>query len=80
MTLLPKGLGIVCAIFLSVMTGQAQAFELLHFVEAKDQPRAIEKASGLKLTDDGTVYVTSQEKGTILKIVDGKIEAKSLIP
>ena len=80
MTLLPRGLGIVCAVFLSVLAGQAQALEILHFVEAKDQLRAIENASGLKLTDDGTVYVTSQEKGSILKIVDGKIEASSLIP
>jgi len=80
MTVAPKGLGIVFGVLLTALTGQARALEILHFVEAKDQTRTIENASGLKLADDGTVYVTSREKATILKIVDGKIEARSLVP
>ena len=75
-----RGLGIVCAVLLSILVGQAQAFEILHFIEAKDQSRVLKKASGLKLTDDGIVYVTSQENGTILEIADGKIEAHGLVP
>ncbi len=80
MTQRPKVLGIVCAVFLLVLAGQAQALEILHFIEARDQLRVMENASGLKLTDDGTVYVASQEQGAILKIVDGKIESSSLVP
>jgi len=80
MKLPPRGLGIVCAVILSILTGQAQAFEILHFIEAKDQAPVLKYASGLKLTDDGIVYVTSQENGTILKIANGRIEADGLVP
>ena len=80
MTVVPKILGIVFAVFLSSLAGQVHALEILHFIEAKDHARVMENASGLKLTDDGVIYVTSQEKGTILKIVDDNIEASSLTP
>ena len=60
--------------------GRADALEILHFIEAKDHARVVEDASGLKIADDGVVYVTSTEKGTLLKITDGKIEANSLSP
>ena len=80
MKLLPRGLQFFLLLILSSLTGQAQALEILHFIEAGDYSRIIEKASGLKITDAGVVYVSSQEKGTILKITDGKIEAHSLTP
>jgi tetratricopeptide (TPR) repeat protein/DNA-binding beta-propeller fold protein YncE len=60
--------------------GPAAALEILQFIEAKDHARVMEDAAGLKITDDGVVYVTSTEKGTLLKIVDGQIEAVSLSP
>jgi len=80
LTVLPGGLGVVFAAFLATMAGQAQGLEILHFIDARDHARVLKDASGLKLTDDGVIYVTSQEKATILKIVDGNIEASSLIP
>ena len=80
MTVLPQGLGIVFTVLLSSLANQVLALEIVHFIEAKDHARIIKNASGLKLTDDGVVYVTSQEKGTILKIVNGHIEARSLTP
>ncbi|MCP4470568.1 MAG: hypothetical protein GY815_07765, partial [Gammaproteobacteria bacterium] len=61
-------------------TGRADALEILHFIEAKDYARVMEDASGLKITDDGVIYVTSTENGTLLKITDGEVEAKSLSP
>ena len=36
--------------------------------------------NGLKISNDGTVFVSSAENGTLLKITDGKIEANSLTP
>jgi tetratricopeptide (TPR) repeat protein len=80
MTLLSRALGVVVIAFLHGLSGQAQALEMLQFIDATDHARVIADASGLKLTDDGVIYVTSQEKGTILRIVDGKIEANSLTP
>jgi len=40
----------------------------------------MKNANGVKIADDGVVYVTSAEQGTVLKIVDGKIEAIQLAP
>ena len=78
MTALPRALGIIFAVILSSLGGRAQALEILHFVEAGDYSPVMDKASGLKITDAGVVYVSSQEKGTILKITDGNIAAHSL--
>ena len=78
MTVLPRVVAFV--VFSVFLAGRAQALEILHFIEAGDHTQVFENASGLKLTDDGVVYVTSQKKGTILKIVDGNIEANSLTP
>ena len=63
-----------------VSGGQARALEMLHYIEAKDYARVLQDAKGLKITDDGVVYVTSQEKGTLLIIDAGNIEATSLSP
>jgi tetratricopeptide (TPR) repeat protein len=81
MTVLPRVVGVVVfSVFLTSLAGRAQGLEILHFIDAGDHAQVFENASGLKLTDDGVVYVTSQKKGTILKIVDGNIEASSLTP
>ncbi len=72
----------ICAVSLLLMTalGPADALEILHFIEAKDYARVMEDATGVKMADDGSVYVSSAEKGTLLKITDGRIEANSLSP
>ncbi|HEY5738687.1 MAG TPA: hypothetical protein VIW27_03120, partial [Gammaproteobacteria bacterium] len=57
-----------------------QGQDILHFIEAPEYAEVLEDARGLKLTDDGTVYVTSEQRGQLLKIVDGKIEQHSLVP
>ena len=80
MTVLPRLPIVVFAVFLASLAGQAQGLEMLHFIDARDHARVLQNASGLKITDDGVIYVTSQEKGTILKIVDGNIEASNLSP
>ncbi len=70
----------VSTVLLNAFVGPASALEILHFIEAKDQARVMKDANGIKITDDGVVYVTSEEKGTLLTITDGKIEATSLSP
>jgi len=72
--------GLVLCLLSVAFIGRADALEILHFIEAKDHARVMEDASGLKITDDGVIYVTSTEKGTLLKITDGKIEAIRLSP
>ena len=72
--------GLVFAVLSSCLTNQVQALDIVRFIEATNYNPVMEYASGLKLTDDGVIYVTSQEQGTILKITDGDIEASSLAP
>ena len=60
--------------------GPAQAIDLLQAVEAKDYQRVMGEVSGLEMADDGTVYVTSSEQATLLRVNDGNIEATSLYP
>ena len=71
---------LVVGLLLITTISTVQALEILHFVEAKDYARVMEDATGVKMTDDGIVYVSSAEKSTLLKITDGKIEASSLSP
>ena len=80
MKVLPRSLGIILTVILSSLACQVRALEILHFIEAGDHSRVMENASGLRITDEGVVYVSSQEKGAILKITDGHIEAYSLTP
>ena len=80
MATLSKIPGLGLAVFLASLAGQVDALEMLHFIEAKDHADVLEEATGLKITDAGVVYVTSEEKGTLLKIVDGKIEVIKLYP
>ena len=70
----------VFCLLLIATVSRVDAVEIIHFVESKDYARVMGDATGLKMADDGTVYVTSAEKGTLLKIVDGEVEASSLTP
>ena len=80
MTRLRKfSIGVFCLLTIAIVN-PVNALEILHFIEAGDYQRVMEKATGLKITDDGVVYITSAEKGTLLRIVDGNIEANSLSP
>ena len=80
MQALMKNFGSLLVLLLTGILGQAQAIEVMHFIEAGDYARVMEDAKGLKITDDGVVYVTSEEKGTLLRILDGNIEQISLSP
>jgi len=75
-----KYLGLLFVLLSASLFGQAQAIEILHFIEGREYSRIMEDANGLKITDDGVVYITSEEQGTLLKIVNGNIEATSLSP
>jgi tetratricopeptide (TPR) repeat protein/sugar lactone lactonase YvrE len=56
------------------------AIEIQQFVEGKEHAKIIKKASGLKISDDGVVYIPSERKASLLKVVDGKVELISLSP
>ena len=56
------------------------ALEIQQFVEGKEHAKIIKKASGLKISDDGVVYITSESKGSLLRVVEGKVELISLSP
>ena len=76
----PKSRIFVIGLLLMTAVNRVDALEILHFVEAKDYARVLEDATGVKMADNGIVYVSSAEKNTLLKITDGKIEASSLSP
>jgi DNA-binding beta-propeller fold protein YncE len=80
MKAIPRCLGVIPAIMLSCLTSQVWALELVHYIEAGDYAEVIENAAGLKITDDGVILISSQEKGTLLKITNGKIVASTLTP
>lgn len=69
----------VCIFFAGVCQS-AVALEMLHFIEGKEYAGYLEDAKGLKITNDGIVYVTSTKKGSLLKITDGTIEVSKLNP
>ena len=75
-----KVIGILSLFVLLGHAVSVQADDLLHFIEAKDHAHIMSNASGIEITDKGVVFVTSQSKGTLLKIIDGEIEAISLVP
>ena len=75
-----KFFGPLFALLSSAFFGQAQAIEILHFIEAGDNTRVMEDANGIAISEDGIVYVTSEDRGTLLRIADGSIEAISLSP
>ena len=64
----------------SIFATPALALEIQHFIEGKEHADIIADATGLKITDDGVIYVTSEEKASLLKIVDGKIAVFNLQP
>ena len=70
---------LTCLALIAMLT-PVQAIEIIHFVEAKDHARIMGKVNGLKMADDGTVYLTSTEQGSLLRIRDGAIEAYHLSP
>lgn len=72
--------GLILSVLAICPVKQPQALEILHFIEAKEYSRVMEDATGLKIADDGVVYVTSEEKATLLKITGENIEASSLSP
>lgn len=69
----------VCLFFAGVWQS-ALALEMLHFIEGKEYAGYLEDAKGLKITNDGIVYVTSKKKGSLLKITDGTIEVSKVSP
>lgn len=75
-----RHLGSLVLLAFSGLSATAQAIEIEHFIEAGEYADVLAAASGLKIADDGVVYVTSDEKASLLTIVDGKIEASSLTP
>lgn len=58
----------------------ALALEMLHFIEGKEHAGYLEDGKGIKITNDGVVYVTSEKNGSLLKITDGNIEVLKLTP
>ncbi|MDC1286320.1 tetratricopeptide repeat protein [Gammaproteobacteria bacterium] len=70
----------VFCLLLIAAASRVDAVEMIQFVDSKDYARVMGGATGLKMADDGTVYVSSAEKGTLLSIVDGEVEARSLTP
>ncbi len=65
---------------ISFISVPARALEIQHFIESEKHADIFAEASGLKIADDGTVYVTSEEKGSLLKFSDGNSEVFSLTP
>jgi len=70
---------VFCMLLITVVI-RAEAIEILQYVEGGDHARILEHANGLTITDDGVVYVSSKEKGSLLKVTDGKVETYSLTP
>ena len=67
-------------ILTSALCTPASALEIQQFIDDKEYADVFAEASGLVISNDGVVYVSSQEKGNLLKIVDGKIESFNLTP
>ena len=80
MSFIRSSSGLLLAIMVTVLSAPASALEIQHFVEGKEHADIFADASGLTINDEGVVYVSSQEKGSLLTIVDGKIEAFALSP
>ncbi len=79
-TFKPSTLSFISAILLSILAKPLFAIEFQYLIEDKQYARVLGDANGLFITDDGVVYVTSEEKGTLLKIVEGKVETLRLSP
>jgi len=70
---------VLCLLLITVFI-RAEAIELLQFVEGGDHARILQKANGLTITDDGVVFISSTEKGSLLKVTQGNIQTFSLTP
>lgn len=67
----------------AVLTGlapRAQALEILQLYDAPEYAQVLRQANGIKITEAGAIYVSSEENGTLLKLDDGKVESSSLSP
>ncbi|MFT5657272.1 MAG: tetratricopeptide (TPR) repeat protein/DNA-binding beta-propeller fold protein YncE [Gammaproteobacteria bacterium] len=71
----------VCLIFVFAWQAQpALALEMLHLIDGKEHASFFSEGKGLKITNDGIVYVTSEKKGSLLKITNGITEILPLTP
>jgi tetratricopeptide (TPR) repeat protein/DNA-binding beta-propeller fold protein YncE len=75
-----NSLKIILLLLLFIPFQTLQAIELQQFVEGKEYAEIIKKATGLKISDDGVVYIPSERNGSLLKVVDGVVELLSLSP
>jgi len=82
MTIYPKynSLKVILLVLFFNSSQPLHALEMQQFVEGKDHASIIKKATGLKISNDGVVYITSERKGSLLKVVDGKVVLISLSP
>ncbi len=62
------------------LAGIAEAQELLRSVADGDYAAVMGEAVSVKLTDDGVLYVSSQQQGTLLRIGDARTEIFPLWP
>lgn len=70
--------GIPLLFFFALLPLQAQ--KLTHYIPDKASADYIEDAAGLKITDDGQVYVTSTKKGTLLLLQNDSFHKIPLKP
>ena len=66
-------LWILTALILNGLSAQARAIEILQYIQAGNYARIMEDASGIKISDEGVVYVTSEEKGTQFSNLAGQV-------
>jgi tetratricopeptide (TPR) repeat protein/DNA-binding beta-propeller fold protein YncE len=71
---------LVFSLLLVAAINRADAIEILQSVEGGEYAPVIEEATGLKISDDGVVFVSSAEKGSLLKLANGNIKAFSMVP
>jgi len=73
--------GVLLAILLSMLVAPVSALEIQHLIEAKEAyAEHFATASGLAINDSGTIYLPSQENGSLLTIIDSRIKSVSLTP
>lgn len=67
-------------VVLACFASGARALEILHLYQSPEYAQALRQANGLKITDDGSVYVSTQDKGRLLKFDGDRIESVGLSP
>ena len=71
---------IIIALSVSPTGVAVAAPELLQVIDSKDYAPLIRDAGGLTIADDGVIYVTSEDGGTLLKVKGDQIDVISLVP